>query len=483
MRFGSFSDEHAATLEAVFNGPDWRGTVAVGAVTAARDALITPPATRNVFKLPAEQLVRMNGERVRGMIAAGETDEEGLLAALGSWPERWPADVPVILSFLGLNLDFGCDMQPRCMYCNQRPTERRMRLEDWKAVVRSVTSAEGEGPYIFITGGEPLLLGESLWGADGLVRYATGLGAGCNVNTNALALTPRAALGLVSAGLSRAHISLDTHVPERQDVICRRQGRWAQVARGIHNLQIAKELLGVEHPVIHVNCVLNRRTAWDFPGFLAFLLHMKPLVAEGVSRDFDLHLIPVGGERNRHLRLGADEYERFFTEVWPAADMVWGEYQAIRGIPEDKRGPLHKKLPFLSPYHRAQQRGSLSDWARQAAAGTPAALAVTERCYVGPTQAFVLPDGAQYWCGGHATSRPEPVGNVLEDTVLENTQRGLAEMALLPASQCRSCPGATQAINQAVETSLRETIAQWLKGEDTEEAGEQADAADEYAFE
>ncbi len=463
--FNSFADEHAKLLEAVFRQPDWREVVKQGVVEAARRQMIVPPSSANVFSLPVQQLKAINEQRVRHMIAAGERDEQRLLAALGTWPSEWPAQLPVRLSFLGLNLSFACDMQPHCIYCNQQPVDERMKLDDWKALVLSVIPSEEEGPYIFITGGEPLLFGEGLWGADGLIRSATEAGAAFNVNTNALALTPRAALGLVRTGLSRVHISLDTHRPEVQNAIHRRQGRWAQVVRGIHNIQIAKALLAVEHPVIHINCVLTRMNAEDFPGFLRFVLGMKPLVKGAISPDFDLHVIPVGGERNQRFRLTAEGYQKFFTEIWEAANAVWQEYQIARRIPEDERGPLHAKMPFLSPYHRVQQRGDLNEWADRAARGLPASLSLTQRCYVAPTQGFILPDGAQYWCGGHATSRPEPVGNVLERGIQENIRRGLSQMACLPGAHCYSCAGATQAINQAVEASLGQAVAEWLNPE------------------
>jgi MoaA/NifB/PqqE/SkfB family radical SAM enzyme len=472
MSFAAFSPTHAQTLETLLQSPDWQDVVAQGLVDSTRAAMLTPPPTANVFSLPVEQLKAINGERVRDMIEARERDEDRLLAALGTWPGQWPMELPVRLSFLGLNLGFACDMQPRCVYCNQRPVEERMQLDDWRALLRGIgcrtqppPSTDGDaekGAYVYMTGGEPMLLGEGLWGDEGLVRTATESGCASNVNTNALALTPAAALGFVRAGLGRLHVSLDTHRPEVQDTIHQLPGRWAQVTRGIHNMQIAKALTGAEHPVIHINCVLTRLTADDFPEFLRFLLGMKPLVEGGIARDFDMHLIPVGGEQNARLRLSAEEYERFFTETWEAADTVWQEYQAARGIPAEQRGKLHEKMPFTSPYHRVSQRGDLSEWAECAAAGLPASLSRTERCYVGPTQGFILPDGAQYWCGGHATSRPQPVGNVLDAGVQDNIRQGLGQVQELPTSYCSSCAGATQAINQMVEASLRQAIREWL---------------------
>lgn len=337
-----------------------------------------------------------------------------------------------------------------------------MTAARWKTLLQDLPSRDGKGTYVYLTGGEPLILGEALWGPRGLVRTATQAGAACNLNTNALQLTPRAALGLVSAGLGRVHISLDTHRPEVQDVIYGRRGRWRQVLRGLGNLLIARSLLGVSHPVVHLNCVLTRLNAWDFPEFLRFVLAMKPLVEGAVSPDLDLHLIPVGGERNRHLRLTAPEYERFFTETWEAAEAIWQEYQTRRRVPASQGGRLPEKVPFMSPYHRVQQRGDLRQWAQQAGAGRTGDLALTRRCYVAPTQGFVLPDGAQYWCGGHTVSRPEPVGNVRQASVAANIRRSLSQLRRLPGPQCATCAGATQAINQIVEARLRQTIADWL---------------------
>jgi hypothetical protein len=162
------------------------------------------------------------------------------------------------------------------------------------------------------------------------------------------------------------------------------------------------------------------------------------------------------------LRLTAEGYTRFFTETWNAADEVWRRYQLERGVAEDQRRHLHESVPFMSPYHRAEHRGGLEAWARWAADGMPAALALRERCYVAPTQAFVLPDGSQYWCGGHTVSRPEPVGTTLSSGIADNVRASVRQMREMPSPACQSCAGATQAINQIVEASLRGTIRGWL---------------------
>jgi len=467
-----FTPAHAARLTEVWQSPEWEEAREAGWIEAARERLATPPATENVFSLPADHLRAINGPRVRELIAAGERDEDRLLAVLGTWPDTWPADLPVRLAFLGLNLGFACNMEPRCIYCNQVPVPERLTPDAWRELLKGVAVTDGKGPYVYLTGGEPLLLGEELWGADGLIRAAGGAGAACNLNTNALLLTPQVALGLVSSGLGRVHISLDTHRPELQDEIHRCPGRWEQVVRGLHHMQIAKVALDAAHPVIHINCVLTRLNAPHFPAFLQFLLDRKPRREGGSSPDLDFHLIPVGGEQNRELRLTAEGYERFFTETWEAADAVWQQYQEDIGLPADQRGHLHEKMPFMSPYHRVQQRGPLREWAEQAARGEPAGLALTPRCYVGPTQGFVLPDGTQYWCGGHTVSRPEPVGDACNGGVQSNIRAAVGQMAGVPSVACQSCAGATQAINQNVEAALRQTIRDWIEGKPEEAARE-----------
>lgn len=355
-----------------------------------------------------------------------------------------------------------------------------MQAAHWREVLAGLDAPEGQGPYVYFTGGEPLLLGEELWGPEGLLRTAHAAQAACNVNTNALALTPQAALGLVSSGTGRVHISLDTARAEVQDALRGQPGTWERVLRGICNLQIAKALLETQHPVIHINCVLTRRNAHDFPEFLRFLLSLRPRQAEGLNGDFDMHLIPVGGEQNRKLRLTAEGYYRFFTETWEQAEAVWQEYLAEQEVPGDQRKPLAEKVPFLSPYHRVEQRGDLREWAESAAQGLPARLALTERCYVAPTQSFLLPDGSQHWCGGHATSRPEPLGNVREASVTENLRRAVGRVRCLPGPHCSTCAGATQAINRSVERALRQTVQEWLSPERT---GEASDPTEERGFE
>jgi len=417
-----------------------------------------------------DALLGLNAERVRARIAAGERDVESLAWDLGQWPERWEGPPPP-LSFVGIYLTLACNARPKCVYCNQRPVDGALPISAWRALVQELIATEGPKPYFSYTGGEPLICGEELYGPDGLIRLAAEAGAPSNVNTNALGLTPEAALALVHSGTARLHISLDSPSPEVQDRLAGAPGRFEQYVEGIQNLQIAREVLGTDHPVVHINCVLTTENLFGYPDLVRFLLERKRVRTPGVEgawradphyRDLGIHLIPVGGSENSAIRPSADQWERFLTETWEQAAGVWNEYQEARGIPEDQRIGYDDYAFFASFYKRVKYAGTLRDYAEAAAQGTQSTLGLGRRCLVVPTQAFFLPDGAQHWCGGHAVTRPEPMGRREEGTVAANIERALARLGQLPGDACRGCPVATIFINQGTEAALREQVGKWI---------------------
>jgi len=365
-------------------------------------------------------------------------------------------------------LTLDCPFVPRCLYCNQSHLETRMTMAGWRRVVDE--AAEPVPPYVYLTGGEPLLLGEDVWGDDGLVAYAVGRGCAVNINTNASLITPRVAVQLVKTGLARLHISVDSVDRGTQAALFRGLRRVDTVWRGIHNVLIARELLGADHPQIHVNCVVNRLNLFQFPDLLRRILETGPVpqgddpTSDPAFRDFGFHLIPVGGPTNAPIRPSAEEWSRFYMETWDQAEQVWQEHQRGIGVPEDKRVCLADHVPYANPYLRVQHGVSLEAYCERAAGGSYWQGALTERCYVAPGQAFVMPDGSQHWCGAHAIRRPEPIGNVLDASLRSNIRAAAQRVGDLPVEVCASCAGATCAMNQSIERSLREHAAGLLGG-------------------
>ncbi len=483
LAFDHHQQPHRERLGALVRGPEWQAILARGdALRQWRADMKAPP------RAPAQQaaanryLTERNGERVKKLLAEGVTDEAALVAALGDWRTALAGEKRFPIVFLGLVVTLDCFFLPRCLYCNQTSLPRRLAVDAWKALLTE--AADPIPPYVYLTGGDPLQLGAEIWGDDGLAAFATALGCAVNINTNAALITPQIAMQLVKVGLAKLHISIDSVDPEVQGQLFQGHHRLDAVLKGIYNLQIAREALGADHPHIHINCVLTARNLFQFPELLRFLLEIRQIRSpqfdgsiqdDPIFSDFAFHLIPVGGGENALLRPTADEWKRFYTETWAEADHIWQDYQTAIGVRRKERESLGSCFPFASPFLRADHGMSLEEYCRQAAEGNYWQGALADRCYVGPTQAFVLPDGAQHWCGAHAIRRPNPLGNVQGGTLRDNIRGNMERWAEYPNAFCTGCAGATCVINQGALRSLRKQVAEWLGEHSTSGAGRQRD--------
>lgn len=456
--FERYVPQHRERLNWLLRQSEWQEVLAGIDFDKLRSETLKPSSPPSQLTGAAQYLLQRNKERMNCALQDGVTDGEKLLDILANWETALSDDANFPILFLGLVLTLDCSFDPvRCLYCNQAWLPRKMELDDWKAVIEEVSKPIP--PYIYLTGGEPLLLGEQVWGDDGLVAFATKLGCAVNINTNAELISPKVALSLVKSGLARIHISLDSVDPQVQGQIFRLPGRVDKVLRGIFNLQIARELLDVSYPQIHVNCVVTNLNLFQFPSLLRFLLEIREASPDNLlSGDFAFHLIPVGGAENACLRPNAEQWRKFHTETWAEAEKVWREYQANLGITESERKSLAEWAPFANPFLRVSHRGGLDEYCEQAAKGIYWATALTKRCYVAPTQAFVLPDGSQHWCGAHAIHRPSPLGDVRDGGIRSNIRKDISKLRQLPNEFCFNCAGATCAINQSVERILSEQV-------------------------
>jgi MoaA/NifB/PqqE/SkfB family radical SAM enzyme len=479
--FDNYRPDQRERLRAMAESPQWQRILARGHVLEEWKAQVRrPPSAPGQQATASAYLKAHNAARVQALLREGVADENALVKALGNWETALDGEDHFPIVFLGLVLTLDCFFLPRCLYCNQGWLPRRLTADDWKAVLRE--AAEPTPPYVYLTGGEPLQLGADVWGDDGLAAFATALGCAVNVNTNGVLITPQVALQLAKVGLARLHISVDSADPQVQAELFQGRERVEAVWRGLFNVQIAREVLGVNHPQVHINCVLTARNLFDFPNLLRSLLEMRQVRSAGSTgkitedplfSDFAFHLIPVGGSENALLRPTADEWKRFYTETWEEAERVWKDYQAAVGVAEAERKALSRHVPFASPYLRAEHRMSLDEYCRQAARGSYWQGALMERCYVAPTQAFVLPDGSQHWCGAHAIRRPRPLGNVQGASLRDNIRASIGRLAECPNQFCSSCAGATCVINQGTERTLRSQVAEWLKEHGRSMGGEQ----------
>ncbi len=483
LPFAGYRQSQRERLQERLRRPEWQAILARGDAMRQWKADMKLPPSAPAQQARASQYLReRNAERAKKLLREGVRDERALVEVLGNWETALSGDDRFPIVFLGLVVTLDCFFLPRCLYCNQTWLPRRLTVDNWKSLLSE--AAQPTPPYVYLTGGEPLQLGAEVWGDDGLVAFATELGSAVNINTNAALITPQVALQLVKVGLAKLHISLDSADPEVQGQLFQRRERLEAVLSGIYNVQIAREALGARHPQIHINCVLTARNIYQFPDLLRFLLDIRQVHSSGFEGkikddplfgDFAFHLIPVGGSENALLRPTAEEWKRFYTETWEEAEHVWGDYQANVGIPQDERQPLAAHVPFANPFLRADHRMSLDEYCERAALGNYWQGALTERCYVGPTQAFVLPDGSQHWCGAHAIRRPPPLGNVQHSTLRDNIRSNIGRLAEYPNAFCTGCAGATCVINQGTLRSLRKQVAEWLHESDAPRDGQRAD--------
>ena len=458
-----YTPEHRHELESLLRSPEWTSVLSSGLVEEVRAERIEPGTVRGFIDTVVDQLLEFNRERVEALIGGTCRDEARLLDALSEWPEGLDGR-DLALSFVGLNVTAECNARPRCAYCNQPYVASSVDLAGWKAILAEATAGcDGQGPYVYITGGEPLTLGEAIWGDEGLVRFATERGAGVNVNTNGALLTPETALRLIKAGLAKLHVSLDSPDADVQDGL-RGAESFDAIVRGIYNVQLARDIIGVAYPVIHTNCVLTEKNLDAFPQLFAFILdkHKQTVDKEDPFRnDLFPHVIPVGGAGNEGLRPSEDGFRRFYEEVWQEVCTIWDEYQAGFGVAVEDRGELFGF--FTNPFLRVAHKGGLDAYVKASAQGRYGRLALSQHCYVAPTQASFTPDGLQYRCGSHGVRRILPIGRAGESGVFESIRAGTSGLAELPQEEhCYGCALATLYINQSVESKLQETVAAML---------------------
>ena len=177
--FTHYQPAHRDRLRALAQKSEWQGLL------TRRDALRqwqvdtrVPPAAPSQQMGANEYLRERNAERAKKLLRQGVTDEGELVDVLGDWETALAGDDRFPIVFLGLVLTLDCVFTRRCLYCNQTWLPRRLTLDDWKALLRE--AADPIPPYVYLTGGEPLLLGAEVWGDDGLVAFASELG--CAVN-------------------------------------------------------------------------------------------------------------------------------------------------------------------------------------------------------------------------------------------------------------------------------------------------------------
>ncbi len=403
------------------------------------------------------------------------TPEEDILKQLNGvkdWHEIYSQGKGPEFTFLGMRITTDCnlDTHRRCAYCDQQQVENLVDLKKWREIIDEVTKdGTRRGIYMGISGGEPLLWGDFLYGDNGLIRYATDKGGVVNLNTNFHLLTPTIATSLTKSGLAKVHVSLDAPDEKINDSL-EGSGSFRRVWESIYIMQMAKKVIGSKYPVLHINTVATKRNLHFFDELLTSLLGKRRL-AEDYSqgdthtnpdlRDLAPHLILLGGEKNKKLRPSEEDWKYFIDHTWPNASRIWEEFQEKHKVPKERKTSLQELCFFSNPFTRVKHNLPIEKTVENFAQGNYAESSLCKQCYAAPTQAYVLPNGEVYPCGSHAdTEKRKPIGNVLEENLKGIIKRNLDYLVNSLGENnesCGGCYGSTLAINQKVREKIQRT--------------------------
>ena len=161
-----------------------------------------------------------------------------------------------------LDVVLGYDCNLACDYCTITPQMRARALER-EQVRAQLHRGRLEGyDAVSFTGGEPTIRPDLL----ALVKTARALGyADIKLQSNGLLLAaPGNVERLIAAGVTRVHVSIHTHRPERYDALVRRGGAYPLMVRGLEQAVRSGVLVLAE-------VILKEDTYRDLPEALEWL--------------------------------------------------------------------------------------------------------------------------------------------------------------------------------------------------------------------
>jgi len=415
------------------------------------------------------QLMKLNLERVKKGVHNGEIPKEKIFSELTKWEGVYDLGDEPKKTFLGFRITTDCNLKKRCAYCDQPRLKNLMNYPLWKSIVDEETeSGNRRGIFVGISGGEPLMDGELLYGDNGLIRYSVDRGAIVNINSNAHFITPPVAVSLIKCGLATMHVSLDSSEEEIHEAL-EGKGTFRRALEGIYSVQLAKAIFETEYPIVYVNTVATKDNLLHFDRLVQFLFQRKFLIENNYSgvekrkypdlRNSIPRLLPLGGEKNEGLRPGKEEWKQFITEILPRAENEWKKALDKNEIPERYRVPLADVCFFTNPFKQRGKR-TIENILEEFSEGEYSAGRVSEKCYAAPTQAYIAADGNVYPCGPMCdTGKAPPMGNILAEPLRGIIQKNLSYLESQIGEKnpnCDKCCGSAMQINYQVEKRIKE---------------------------
>ncbi len=237
----------------------------------------------------------------------------------------------------------------RCLFCHdiERQDGTVVPLDEIRAAIRA--GRERGAGRLVLSGGEPTIHPRFL------EVVALGRGAGYRwvqvISNGRMFAYEKFAAAAAAAGLDEVTLSIHGHTPEVHDALVGSKGAFAQVIRGLENLQRTRRVVSIDI----VACRPNVRHLADI---------VKFLLDRGI-REFDLlHLVPFGRafeeqremlefdplEERKHilnaLAFAARPGVHMWTNRWPAPLLEGAEHlmqdphkimDELRGMADDFR--------------------------------------------------------------------------------------------------------------------------------------------------
>lgn len=423
--------------------------------------------TVNISVDIVNQLVNRNKKYVMEEIKKGNRNIKELLEIISRMDMSTILKRVMEFTFVGIRITTDCNLygSDRCTYCDQKHYKGKLNVRKLKEILESISNnGKRRGINVSLSGGEPLLLYEDLFGKGELIKFCYENGYIVNMNSNLHLVTPQSVLPIINSGLASIHTSFDSSVEFVHDkLVC--QGAMNRAIEGIKYIQHIKKIFNVFYPVVHINVVATKENLLLYDKLLKFLLQYRMGGKElGLGTpytnpermDLSPHLIPLGGSGNKKLMPDVEEWTKFEDEILPKCREIWNEYLNNNGIELTRKNTFDVIHYYSNPlkFNAVNQVNEKKEY---------------RKCYLAPSQIYIVNNGDCYTCGAHADIKNAPVlGNIYENSIDEIINKNIYFLNNeLPHPEfCRKCAKNTRKLNAVIENRLIASLQAWINKEE-----------------
>ncbi len=379
---------------------------------------------------------------MRGAIRQGVKNRNELLRILSDWMLYNPHE-ELIVSFVGLRITTSCNVigKDKCIYCDQKFVTEKLTPYDIMKFFREIyDKGVSRHFYVSISGGEPLLWGKKLYGKDGIIHYLARQGTYVNMNSDLQLVNTDNCVDIIQSGLSSLRFSFDISDELLFNEITT-PGAFKRTLFSVFLLSKMKEISKTYMPKMFVNVVATKVNVNHYEELTDFLIDFcKTDICtcnpDLISSLCNMHLIPLGGERNKWLLPSYEDWEHFLNITIPRCKEKWDSFFSEMRTENTMFDFFSFANPLDSDMYKGSREEVLGDFVNQNYARHTNRF----KCYTAPTQLYILPNGDAYPCTHHAENQTHSIGNIFSDSFAKLIQKNLSYLNCLPNEFCEKCP-------------------------------------------